>query len=354
MHLDGLAAALSQSLAYLQTLPDDRVLTYGADAYPARQIISGLQDFLALIRQHPTPSRLAKFINTRCRVYRNRQTVLFTGYYEPLIPGSLQSSAQYRVPIYRKPDDLITIDLSLFDLDTKKKRITGRLRGNAVVPYPDRRQISTGALGRQPDDILAWVADPVDLFFLQIQGSGKILLDDGSWLNLHYHATNGHPYRSIGKLLIDENKIPRQEMSMQRLRRYMAEHPEETARILHHNPSYVFFKIEPDGPRGCLNVPLTAGRSIATDRKRYPPAALAYIITQKPEIDGNGAIVNWGQCRRFVLNQDTGGAINGSARADLFWGNGRYAEIAAGHMQHRGQLFFIVPLPQAPLLSLNS
>jgi membrane-bound lytic murein transglycosylase A len=167
-------------------------------------------------------------------------------------------------------------------------------------------------------------------------------------LNVHYHGSNGRPYRSIGRLLIEEQKIPKEEMSMQKIRSYLQAHPQEMAAVLNHNPSYVFFKLESEGPLGYLNVLLTPGRSVALDRRLFPPAALAYIQTKKPVVNGAGQIDSWADCGRFVLNQDTGGAIRGPGRADLFWGNGPYAEIAAGHLAHIGKLYFLILKPDKP------
>ena len=187
----------------------------------------------------------------------------------------------------------------------------------------------------------------MDVFFLQIQGSGKVYLDDGDVINVHYHTTNGQPYRSIGKLLIDEEKITVEEMSMQKIREYLNNHPEEMDGVFNYNPSYVFFKIEPEGPLGNINVKLTPGRSIALDRFIFPKGALVFIQTEKPVVDSAGQIHRWQPFSRFALNQDTGGAIRGPGRADLFWGNGPYAEIAAGHMKHTGKLFFLVLKPDS-------
>ena len=216
-----------------------------------------------------------------------------------------------------------------------------------MVPYYERSEIeSTGALDGNAD-VLAWVKDNVDVFFLQIQGSGKVYLDNGEVLNVHYQTTNGRPYRSIGKLLINEEKITKEEMSMQKIREYLHNHPDEIDAVLNYNPSYVFFKTEPDGPLGNINVKLTPGRSIALDRRIFPPAALVFIGTEKPVVDSTGQIHNWKPFTRFALNQDTGGAIRGPGRADLFWGNGPYAEIAAGHLKHTGKLYFLVLKPDA-------
>jgi membrane-bound lytic murein transglycosylase A len=261
--------------------------------------------------------------------------------------GSLYRADEYQFPIYAQPDDLIAIDLSRFNEKYAGEKIIGRYADQTVVPYFERSEIDTeGALeGRA--EVLAWVEDPVDVFFLQIQGSGKVYLDNGEVINVHYQTTNGQPYRSIGKLLIDDGKISAEEMSMQKIREYLHAHPDEMEAVLNHNPSYVFFKIEPDGPLGNINVKLTPGRSIALDRYLFPPAALAFIQTQKPVIDASGQIHSWQPFARFALNQDTGGAIRGPGRADLFWGNGPYAEIAAGHMKHTGELFFLVLDPDA-------
>ena len=190
------------------------------------------------------------------------------------------------------------------------------------------------------------VDDRIDLFFLHIQGSGKLYMDNGDSLNVHYNSPNGRPYRSIGKLLIDSGAIAREEMSMQAIKKYLRENPDTVDDILNANPSYVFFNTEKEGPIGSIGVQLTPGRSIATDRRIFPKAALAFIQTRKPLVDGDGLISQWSRFNRFVVNQDTGGAIRGPGRADLFWGNGPYAELAAGYMQHPGMLYFLVLKPE--------
>ncbi len=350
LEYDGLEYSISQSLAYLHKIPQDRVFVFGKDRYDTRHMIRSLEYFLEYIQQKPSRHELKDFLQSNYHVYRSfgrdgRGEVLYTGYYEPHLRGSLNQSAEYRFPIYARPNDLITIDLSLFSEKYSGEKIIGRLKEQDVVPYHERREIdSEGALEGKAE-ALAWVKDPVDIFFLQIQGSGKIFLDNGDVINVHYHTTNGQPYRSIGKLLIDEEKIPLEQMSMQKIRSYLQEHPEEMDAVLNYNPSYVFFKIEPDGPLGNINVRLTPGRSIAVDRKIFPPAALAFIETEKPLIDGTGQINGWTKCSRFALNQDTGGAIKGPGRADIFWGNGPYAEIAAGHLKNPGRLYFLILKP---------
>jgi membrane-bound lytic murein transglycosylase A len=347
LELDGLEHSILKSLVYLQRVPADRTYQFGKDRFEAAHLIKSLQVFLDFIRTNPSNRELKKFIRSNYIVYQSvgrdqKGEVLFTGYYEPHLSGRLYRDEEYRYPIYALPDDLIEIDLSAFNEKYDGENIVGRYTGKTVVPYYDRQQIDEEDALAGKAEPLAWVKDPVDVFFLQIQGSGKIFLDSGEVINVHYHGTNGRPYRSIGRLLIEEQKIPKEEMSMQKIRSYLQAHPEEMAPVLNHNPSYVFFKLEPEGPLGYINVLLTPGRSIALDKRIFPAAALAYIRTKKPVVNAAGQIDSWTDCNRFVLNQDTGGAIRGPGRADLFWGNGPYAEIAAGHLAHTGKLYFMI------------
>jgi membrane-bound lytic murein transglycosylase A len=336
------------SLTYLRKVPKDRAFAFGADSYTAAHLIRSLEVFQGFIQARPSVDQITARVRSAFEVYRANglsDKVLFTGYYEPLLKGSLKETPIYRYPLYSRPDDLITVDLSAFSAKYAGETITGRYTGQTLVPYYDRKTIENREIFK--GQALAWVGDPVDLFFLHIQGSGKIMLDQGKTLNVHYHATNGHSYRSIGKVLIDQGKIPKSEISMQAIRAYLKSHPEEREAVLSANPSYVFFKTEIEGPLGNLNVPLTPGRSIAVDKKIFPPAALMYIQAQKPVMTEAGEIGSWEDFGRFALNQDTGGAITGPGRADIFWGNGPYAELAAGHLQHRGEMFFLILKPEA-------
>ena len=347
---DGLTVGMLQSLTYLKKIPPARQFRFGRDLYTAEHMTQTLTHFLEFIETKPQQQELKKFIRTYYRIYRSigaEETgkVLFTGYYEPTLQGSLNKSDEFRYPLYARPKDLLTIDLSLFSSRFKNEKIVGRVHGQTVVPYYDRKEIEENGLPEDIAEPILWVNDLIDLFFLHIQGSGKVSLDSGETVQVHYHTANGRPYRSIGKLLIDEGKIERARMSMQAIRLYLKENPSELEAILNYNPSYVFFKIETDGPLGYLDVKLTPGRSLALDRRIFPPAALAFMETKLPLVSGDGQIQKWTDCARFVLNQDTGGAIRGPGRADLFWGDGPYAEIAAGFMQHSGNLYFLVLKP---------
>ncbi len=348
MNYEGLDKSIKMSLAYLGRVPGDRVFVFGADSYSALHMIRSMEYFQKIIQSRPSSELIREMIRKDFLVYRSSGEeasgkVLYTGYYEPIIKGSLKETHEYGCPIYSKPNDLVTINLSEFSANYPNDVLIGRYAGQRVVPYYDRKTIENREIFKKP--ALAWVKDPVDVFFLHIQGSGKIVLDNGRVLNVNYHVTNGHPYRSIGRLLIDQGKIPRSEISMQSIRSYLKKNPQETEDVLNYNPSYVFFKFENDGPLGSLNVPLTPGRSIAVDRKIFPQSALMYIKAQKPVLTEDGQLSKWEEFERFALNQDTGGAITGPGRADIFWGNGAYAELAAGHLQHRGEMYFMVLRP---------
>jgi len=347
---DGLEHSILKSIAYLQKVPADRSYQFGQDRIDAAHLMKSLQYFLDFIRTNPSSPELKKFIRSHYNVYQSigrdqKGEVLFTGYYEPHLSGRSSPDEEFRFPIYTLPTDILKIDLSAFGDKYKGETIVGRYTGETVVPYHDRREIDEDDALAGKTKSLAWLKDPVDLFFLQIQGSGKVFLDTGEVINVHYHGTNGRPYRAIGTLLIEEQKIPKEEMSMQKIRAYLHAHPEEMAAVFNYNPSYVFFKVESEGPLGYINVLLTPGRSIALDRRIFPPAALAFIQTQKPVANSAGQIDSWSDFSRFVLNQDTGGAIRGPGRADLFWGNGPYAEIAAGHLKHTGKLYYLILKP---------
>jgi membrane-bound lytic murein transglycosylase A len=195
---------------------------------------------------------------------------------------------------------------------------------------------------------LVWLRDAVDGFFLHVQGSGQIHLADGQTMRVNYAASNGHPYRSIGRLLLDEGRLTSAELSLQGIRRYLRAHPDDSAHVMQANPRYVFFRQVEQGPKGSLEVILVPGRSIATDAQLFPPGGVAFIQTQQPILSATGDIAGWQPLSRFVFNHDTGNAITGPGRVDLFWGSDAAAEMAAGHMQHPGKLFFLLTRHSQP------
>jgi len=265
---------------------------------------------------------------------------LITGYYEPLLYGSRKRTNIFRYAVYRRPDDLLVIDLGNLYEDLKGKRVRGRLKGKRrVVPYFSREEIENGKNPLKGKE-LAWVSDPVGLFFLHIQGSGRIRYQDGSEIAVGYSDQNGHPYFAIGRRLIDDGDIKEEEMSMQAIRDWLQNNPDEAVELLNSNPSYVFF-VERDkektGPFGTLGVALTPERSIAVDRKVVRLGLPVWLDTTLPDSEKEIPY------RRLVFAQDTGGAINGTVRADLFWGNGLRAEENAGRMRQPGLLYVLVP-----------
>lgn len=343
---DSLRLAIRYSRSYLEKLPADRVVGEQPRRFTAREVLESLVAFERLLEQWDCKGCLAQELKTGFELLpssSNSQTteVLFTGYYQPVIAGSRVPTAEYRYPIYGKPADLIAVERVTVQPTTRVEKIFGRVHGERFMPYYSRREIDEFGVLRGKGFEIAWVKDPIDLFFLHIQGSGIVRLPDGKQLHVGYTAGNGRPYRSIGRLLIDNGKIPQEEMSMQRLRRYLAENPSQTNEIMAYNESYVFFRIVENGPLGSLDVPLTPGRSIATDSRLFPKGALAFIGTHTPVLDDSGKLIGWQPVWRFVLNQDTGGAVRGLRRADLYFGAGDEAGSAAGFMQSPGRLYFL-------------
>jgi membrane-bound lytic murein transglycosylase A len=301
------------------------------------------------------PAAVRRFFETHFRPYAiagtdGRDTGTVTGYYEPLLAGSRTRTARFTVPLYAAPDDLLTIDLTELYPELKDKRLRGRVEGKRVVPYWPRADIANGkapVAGRE----LAFVEDPVEAFFLEIQGSGRIQLADGSVMRLGYADQNGQPYRSIGRVLIERGELTLDRASMQGIRDWGRRNPDKLPALLAENPSYVFFREVPppspgtlaaeiDGPFGSLGVPLLARRSIAVDTRSVPLGAPVFLATTYP--------LTKTPLERLVLAQDTGGAIRGAVRADFFWGFGDEAGRQAGRMRQEGRMWILWPNDTAP------
>jgi membrane-bound lytic murein transglycosylase A len=348
LDVESLRAALRRSLEYLEKLPPERVVGEAPRRLTAGEIVASLKAFEPLLAEWNCPACFARDLRARFEfVPSSAETetseVLFTGYYQPVLAGSRARTEKFRYPVYGRPVDLIAAEVVTGGPPLKLDRVLGRADGEQFLPYYTRSEIDEAGRLRGRGLEIAWVADPVELFFLHIQGSGIIRLAEGGELSVGYAAQNGWPYRSIGRLLIDDGKIAREAMSMQRLRRYLNEHPTERSKIFGYNPSYVFFRVNPDSAAlGSLEVPVTAGRSIATDARLFPKGALALIETELPAIDAAGQLTGWRPIMRFVLNQDTGGAIRGLQRADIYFGAGGEAEGLAGYMNRQGRIFFLV------------
>lgn len=266
---------------------------------------------------------------------------LFTGYYEPLLSGARQRGGRYIVPIYGRPTDLVSVDLGDFRPGFKGRRIAGRIEGDALRPYANRAEIERGALNdRVP--VIAWVDNPVDAFFLHVQGSGRISLENGDEIRVGYAAANGHEYRSIGGILVERGAMDRDAVTLPSIRAWLAAHPDESRALMDENESFIFFReLEGEGAIGAQGVALTPGRSIAVDRRFIPLGAPVWLDIMAPAAEPGAEDRS---VRRLTIAQDTGAAITGPLRGDVFWGFGPEAEAIAGRMKHRGQLYLLLPL----------
>lgn len=310
---------------------------------PAWQSVCGS----AMALNEPTRETLYRFFETNFTPYQavnpdGSEAGLITGYYEPLLHGSRKRSARYRFPVYGTPDDLLVIDLAEIYPEFKNLRLRGRVEGRRVVPYYNRAQIENGTAPVTGKEIL-WVEDAVELFFMQIQGSGRVKLDSGETVAVGYADQNGHAYRSIGRLLVERGELPLEKASMQGIKAWAKQHPDKLRELLNQNASYVFFREMPadlPGPLGALGVPLTARRSIAVDARYIPLGAPVFLATTMP--NSRQAL------NRLVVAQDTGGAIRGAVRADFFWGFGEEASTLAGRMRQSGKMWVLLPIDYQP------
>ena len=336
--LEDLRRALGYSIEYYERLPADQRFRYGSVEYSPEEMIASHQHFLRIF-DLPEVERLEKLQQDFLwfESLNKKNQAFFTGYYEPLLKGSLNESEKFPVPLYAVPGDLVTVNLSNFDEKYGNGILRGKIVDQKFVKYDDRNEISyqNSLEGRAIP--LAWVNNDIELFFLQIQGSGVIELPNRDLYRVNYADQNGHPYRAIGKILLGE--IPREKMSLKSLKEYLYDHPERVQEILNYNPSYTFFRQIPgDGPLGNIEVPLTPERSIAMDHRLVPKGGLVFYETNLPsEFSPSKKIL-----QRFAVVQDTGGAIRGHGRADIFWGRGIPAEKTAGPMKENGRIFLLV------------
>ncbi|MEM7225108.1 MAG: MltA domain-containing protein [Pseudomonadota bacterium] len=271
---------------------------------------------------------------------------LFTGYYEAELKGATFPGGDYSWPIYRKPDDMVTVDLGRFRADLEGERLVGRVEKGRLVPYYTREEIDRGALAGRNLELL-WVDDPADSFFLHVQGSGQVVLPDGSRKRIGFAGSNGLPFFAIGRAMIDEGIVSRQDASAQSIMAWLRENPEDGRAMMARNPRFIFFReIDGDGPIGSQGVALEPGRSLAVDPAFLPLGAPLWLDTTWPGTDK--------PLRRLVVAQDTGNAIKGPVRGDLFWGAGAPALEQAGRMKQKGRYFLLLPKAVAERRELGS
>jgi membrane-bound lytic murein transglycosylase A len=333
--------------------------------WPQAALSQSLQAFLVGCGRPPAPLLVAcelaalvpsgdeaaarQFFESQFTAYALRSSVsgdtgLVTGYYEPVIDGARLRDTDNRLPIYGVPDDLIVVDLAAVNPDVRNMRLRGRLEGRRLVPYWSRAEIEA----REPlsAPVIAWTSDPVELFFLQIQGSGQVRLPGGERMRIGYADQNGHPFRSLGRYLVERGEMTLDQASMQNIKAWATANPQKLREALNVNPSYVFFRElkGEEGPVGALGVPLTAGYSLAVDRRFMPLGAPVYLATNYP--------LSEERLERLMAAQDTGGAIRGVVRGDFYWGSGPEAGVQAGRMRNQARMWLLWPrgfvLPRDP------
>lgn len=341
---ESLLTAINRQLNHLKKYPPDKVIKIGQQSFTYSHLADSLETFSDIIEGSPSPFEIDEIVRKYFNVYQAdgrypglQKTILLTGYYEPLFEGSLKKEGDFRYPLYRVPDSLVTRR----NEDTGKNDIGRTNPDGSWTPYWSREEIERD--NRLAGNELVYLRDLFDAYLLQVQGSGRIRLPDGTTRAIHFGGSNGLAYNSLGRLFVKENIMKVSDVSIPSMRRYFVDHPEEMTRMLHNNPRYIFFKWGGNsGPKGSLGEVLTPGRSVAIDHSIFPTATFGYLVSRRPVLNTDGSIAHWQDFSRFVLPQDSGSAIKGAGRIDLFWGAGDYARTAANHMKEKGQYYFLV------------
>jgi len=326
---DGLAQAVDQSLAYLAKPSSKQFFPYLDISH--ERVVRSLQAFKEILAQATSGPDLHRRILERFDIYESvgwdgSGIVLFTAYCEPLYDGRLEPTAGFRCPLYRLPPDLVK--------DKDGKCLGRKQADGSLAPWPGRREIEEGGLLKGQE--LVWLRDPLEVHIVHVQGSGRIRLPDGREMRVGYAGKTDRPYVGLGKELVKDGRIRKEEMSLQRIREYFRDNPAQVREYTYRNPSYVFFTQREGGPYGSINAPLTPLHSIATDKGVFPRAALAYAVTALPQ-----ATTVPQPFSSFLLDQDTGDAIRSAGRCDIYYGSGPDAELRAGHTQNEGRLYYI-------------
>jgi membrane-bound lytic murein transglycosylase A len=337
-HVAEALPALLRSCAVLMRDPAERDLGLAGLAGDWRPICAAAAS-LAPADDAAVRTFFERYFQPVAAANQARPDGLFTGYFEVSLNGSRTAGGRYDVPLYRRPPDLVMVDLGLFRDDLRGNRIAGRVTDGQLKPYESRAEIDRGALKGKGLELL-WVDDPIDAFFLDIQGSGRVRLEDGSTVQVGYAGQNGHPYIPIGRKLAERGALQPGAVSMQSIRQWLAANPAEAGKVMEENPSYVFFReIKGDGPLGAEGVVLTPGRTLAVDPRFIPYGVPLWLATTLPGASGQPETA----LQRLMVAQDTGGAIRGPVRGDVFWGFGAEAAETAGGMKQRGQWWLLLP-----------
>ena len=344
MDRTSLIECTQRHLSFLKKQNLNKVVPFGTESYNGHWLVHSLEFFLDKLKQNPSPKELQHFLKKNYLVYQaggrkvsGRRQMLVTGYYEPLFEGSLTREPPFLTPVYSPPPSLVTL------LGSDGRPAIGRYgHDNQFLPYWSRKEIEEDTTLLQGNE-LVFLKDPFEAFLLHIQGSGRISLPDKTVKTLRFAASNGLEYKSIGKVLADEKSLKLEDITIPTIRDYLQRHPEQQQRIFHHNHRYVFFTWGDDfGPKGSSGEILTPGRSIALDDTVLPGGTFGYLLSRIPEVGKNGEIAGWKPLTRFVFPQDSGAAITGGGRVDIFFGQGKDAEFSAHHIKEDGKLFFLI------------
>jgi membrane-bound lytic murein transglycosylase A len=337
-----LTMAIDRSLHYYDGAGRDQIFRVADRFVGARQMKESLIAFRGILQSDISVEQKKKriadeFIVLRASGENGDGGVLFTGYYEPLLEGSLIQTDKYKYPLYKPPPDIVMEKIS------KNETKISRKEKGRTVPYYTRREIDVDGVLRGKGLELIWVSDPVELNSLHIQGSGKIKMEDGKMLTVSYAQNNGRPFRSVTQNMLDRNRIDKRDTSYRNFKTWLkGKSDQELYEILSYNERYIFFRFVDREPVGSIGEPVTPDRTIATDPDYFPQGSLAFIRLHKPVLDDEGNVTGRAAFSRFVLNQDKGSAIKGPGRVDLFCGFGEKAQATAGSLKEKGELFFLL------------
>lgn len=344
--------AARQSLAYLQSSKKKRLYAIGDKQITIKELTASINTFIKIYQEAKSDEELQRLIVKNFDIYRSigsdgQGKVIFSSYYEPTLQASKKKTEKFKYPIYKCPKDLIEVDLEQFNKKWKGQKIAGRLKETKLIPYFSREYIDIHQILEGHNLELAWFDNRFDVMDLHIEGSARLKFQDGTQMRAHYGGTNGLPFKGHITTLVKTGAIPRDEISHEKAKKYLANHPEAEPWILSTNKRYTFFNLyeikDPEeGPLGNINRPLVAGRSIAIDPKYVPLGAIAFIETSIPQTDEKGQLLGFAPKTKFVMCQDTGGAIKTPGRIDYFAGHGARAKTVATNMWNQGSLYLLL------------
>ena len=343
---EGLKKAISAQIEKLKQENLEQKVKFGDMFITRERILKTLEGFLGLLEEKGVASldqEIPKnFFVFQSRGLNQKGDVLFTGYYQPVLDARTKSDGEYQYPLYQKPPDLQVVDLEEINPKFAGEKIGLRIEEGKIKPYFDRKAIDKDLVLRGKGLELVFLKDFLDRYMLQVQGSGVMKVENGQEIKVGYAVSNCFPYTSLREILVDKKKLRPDQASLKKIREYFKKNPKEVKEYLYQNRRYIFFEKYSGTIKGSERVALTPGRSIATDKTLFPGGGLAFIQCRKPILNAQGEVLKWEPMVRFMLDQDTGAAIKGPGRVDLFWGTGKKAGDIAGSIKEKGKLFYLL------------